>query len=74
VTLENLAAAGGKVLAVEAGKTIFVDQDECRRLAQKLRLTVVAIENGVVEETPIDDVATRTGAAAAAIVPAVECS
>ena len=74
VTLENLAAAGGKVLAVEAGKTIFVDQDECRRLAQKLRLTVVAIENGVVEETPIDDVAARTGDAAAAIVPAVECS
>jgi DUF1009 family protein len=43
-TLDSLAAAGAKVLAIEAGKTILVDQQECLRRANDLRLTIVALD------------------------------
>ncbi|HZL91288.1 MAG TPA: UDP-2,3-diacylglucosamine diphosphatase LpxI [Pirellulaceae bacterium] len=42
-TIETMAAAGGKVLAIEAGKTIVVDQDQVVRLADERGLTIVAI-------------------------------
>jgi UDP-2,3-diacylglucosamine hydrolase len=41
-TIEAMAAAGGKVLAIEAGKTIVVDQDQVVRLADERGLTIVA--------------------------------
>ncbi|MBM4002600.1 MAG: LpxI family protein [Planctomycetes bacterium] len=43
-TLDSLATAGAKVLAVEAGKTILVDQQECLRRADDLKLTIVALD------------------------------
>jgi len=42
-TIESLAAAGGKTLAIEAGMTIVVEEDAVRRLAQRLGITVVAL-------------------------------
>jgi DUF1009 family protein len=47
-TIEVLAEAGAKVLAIEAGKTIVLDQPEVIREAERHGLTVVAIENGEV--------------------------
>jgi hypothetical protein len=43
-TVEALAEAGGRVLAIEAGKTIVVDQAEVVARADRLGLVVVAIE------------------------------
>lgn len=45
-TLETLVAAGGRVLAIEAEKTIVVDQPEVIEFANRHRLTLVAIEAG----------------------------
>jgi DUF1009 family protein len=38
-----MAAAGGKVLAIEAGRTILVDEPEFIRFADEHGLAVVAI-------------------------------
>ena len=42
-TLETLRAAGGKVLAVEAGRTIFLDQEAVIEYADRNGLVIVAI-------------------------------
>jgi UDP-2,3-diacylglucosamine hydrolase len=42
-TIETLAQAGGRVLAVEAGKTIIVDEPEVAALAHRRKITVVAL-------------------------------
>lgn len=42
-TLETMAKAGGKVLAIEADKTILLDNAEFCQLAQQLGIRVVAI-------------------------------
>ena len=42
-TLETIHAAGGKVLAVEAGRTIFLDQDAVVDFADRNGLVIVAI-------------------------------
>jgi UDP-2,3-diacylglucosamine hydrolase len=42
-TIETLRRAGGRVLAVEADKTIFLDQMEAVALADRYGLTVVAL-------------------------------
>lgn len=42
-TLETLHAAGGKVLAVEAGRTIFLEQDAVIEYADRQGLVIVAI-------------------------------
>lgn len=42
-TIQALLAAGGKCLAIEAGKTIIVDQPEVIRLADRHGLTIVAL-------------------------------
>ena len=44
-TLETLHAAGGKVLAVEAGRTIFLDQDAVIDYADRNGLVIVALGN-----------------------------
>ena len=44
MTLESLARSGGKVLAVEAGRTIMLDGDDFQKTASRLKLAVVAIE------------------------------
>lgn len=43
-TLRAMVAAGGQVLAVEAGKTIIVDEADVIRFAHQQRLTVVAVD------------------------------
>jgi DUF1009 family protein len=43
-TLETMAAAGASLLAVEAGKTIFVDQPQCLELAERHGIVVVALD------------------------------
>lgn len=43
-TLEAISAAGGRVLAIEAGKTILLDQSKFVVAAQRLNVTVVAVE------------------------------
>ena len=43
-TLESIAAAGGRVLAIEAGKTILLDQSEFAAAARRLNVSVVAVE------------------------------
>jgi DUF1009 family protein len=43
-TLETMVAAGAKTLAVEAARTILLDEAEFVRFAQKHRLVVVAVE------------------------------
>jgi DUF1009 family protein len=49
-TIENLRRAGGRVLAVEADRTIFLDQAESLALADRYGLTVVALaERAVVQ-------------------------
>ncbi len=42
-TLQNLAAAGGKALAIEAGKTILVDREATIAFANQHGLTIVAL-------------------------------
>jgi DUF1009 family protein len=43
-TIENLHKAGAKVLAIEAGKTIVIDQHEVVALADRYGLSIVALE------------------------------
>ena len=45
-TIESLIAARGKVLAIEAGKTIVIDQEAVVRLADEHGVSVVALEDG----------------------------
>ena len=42
-TLETLCAAGGKVLAVDAGRTILLDQDAVLEFADRAGLVIVAM-------------------------------
>ncbi len=44
-TLQTLVEAGGRVLAVEAGKTIIVDQDQVIAFARQHRLTIIALRD-----------------------------
>ena len=44
-TIENLHKARAQVLAIEAGKTIVIDQDEVIALANRYGLTIVALPN-----------------------------
>lgn len=43
-TIENLHAAGARVLAIEAGKTILLDQDQVVALADRYGLSIVALD------------------------------
>ncbi len=42
-TIKNMAEAGGRVLAIEAGMTILLQPDEVTRLADKFGISVVAV-------------------------------
>jgi DUF1009 family protein len=44
-TLETLQAAGGKVLAIEAGRTIFLDQRAVVEFADRHGLVIVAMRD-----------------------------
>jgi len=41
-TIETMRQAGGRVLALEAGKTIILDQDRTVELADRYGITIVA--------------------------------
>jgi DUF1009 family protein len=43
-TLETMAAVGARLLAVEAGRTIFIDQPRCIELAERHGIIVVALD------------------------------
>jgi hypothetical protein len=43
-TVENLGRAGARVLAIEAGKTIVIDRADVVALADRLGLTIVALD------------------------------
>ncbi len=45
-TVQNLQAAGGRVLAIEAGRTIIVDQSEVIEFADQHKLVIVSLEDG----------------------------
>jgi hypothetical protein len=42
-TLESISVAGGKVLAIEAERTILLEADQFRNTANRLKLSVVAL-------------------------------
>jgi DUF1009 family protein len=44
-TLETMASAGGKLLAIEAGRTILVDQPDFLRFADEHGIVVVALDS-----------------------------
>ncbi|QDU29849.1 hypothetical protein ETAA8_49650 [Anatilimnocola aggregata] len=48
-TIETLAQSHGKLLAIEAGKTIVLDQDEVVRLANHHGIAIVAIDDAQFE-------------------------
>jgi DUF1009 family protein len=43
-TLQTMVAAGARVLAIEGGRTILLDDEDFRRYATRHKLTVVALE------------------------------
>ena len=47
-TLESIKKAGGHCLAIEAGHTIMINEPEVIEYARKQRITVVALNDGVV--------------------------
>lgn len=48
-TLETIVEAGGRVLAIEADKTIVIDRDAVARFAHQQGLSVVALQDGQLE-------------------------
>jgi len=54
-TLESISAAGGKVLAIEADRTILLEENHFRNAANRLKLSVVALTRSAAEisKTPL---------------------
>ncbi|MBY0232577.1 MAG: UDP-2,3-diacylglucosamine diphosphatase LpxI [Gemmataceae bacterium] len=48
-TVETIHQAGGKVLAIEAEKTIVLDQEDTVRLADRLGISIVALADGAAQ-------------------------
>ena len=48
-TIETIAEAGGIVLAIEAGKTIILDEAEVIAAANRLKISVIAIDSAALE-------------------------
>jgi DUF1009 family protein len=46
-TLETLAAAGGRVLAIEADRTIVIDREEVAAFAQRHGISLVAVSEAM---------------------------
>ncbi len=49
-TLESMIAAGARVLAVEAGRTIILDQPKLVALADRHKLVLVALDQDLRDE------------------------
>ncbi len=57
-TLESMAAAGGRVLAVEAGKTIIVGEEQVVEFANRHKMVIVALQaDGATQTLDIQDAA-----------------
>ena len=54
-TLQAMVEAGARVLAVEAHRTILLDEPDVVQFANRHRLTIVAVENGCWTEQQSDD-------------------
>ncbi len=55
--METIVTAGGRVLAIEADKTIVIDEPEVVEYANRNKLAIVAIrsaESGLEAESPAD--------------------
>ena len=50
-TVENIASSGGRVLAIEAGRTILLDGPEVIDFADRHGLVIVAIDDETAVET-----------------------
>lgn len=46
-TLNSIADAGGSALVIEAGRTILLDGEDFRRTAERLKISVLAIDESV---------------------------
>jgi DUF1009 family protein len=46
-TLRTMLAAGAKVLAIESGRTILLDEDEFRKFAATHKISVVALSEQI---------------------------
>ncbi len=55
-TLETMVQAGATCLAVEAGRTIIIDQPDVIRFADRHKLAIVAVDDGLVPE-PLEEAA-----------------
>jgi DUF1009 family protein len=55
-TLESMVAAGGKMLVVEAGKTILVDQSEFIDFANRNKIIVVSLDSAAARQ-PVTEAA-----------------
>jgi DUF1009 family protein len=44
-TIETMHRAGGRVLAIEAGQTILIDEAETVALADRLGITIAALKS-----------------------------
>ena len=53
-TIQSMLQAGGRVLVIEADKTIIVDQPQVTRFANQHGITVVAIRDGQVRQELVD--------------------
>jgi DUF1009 family protein len=49
-TVESLRQAGGRVLAIEAGKTIILDQEETVQLANRHGISIIALDSVAVSD------------------------
>ena len=49
-TMESLAAAGGRVLAIEADRTILIDQAEVLEFANRHGMAIVSLRDGVCQQ------------------------
>ncbi len=49
-TIERLADAGGKVLAIEAGKTILVDRQATLELANRLGIAIISLDAAMLDQ------------------------
>jgi UDP-2,3-diacylglucosamine hydrolase len=49
-TLRTMVSAGARVLAIEGGRTILLDDDEFRQFAAYHKLSVIALANGAAAE------------------------
>lgn len=52
-TVAKVQEAGGKVIAIEADKTIVVEREQTIELARKSGITIIAIENAEMRESSI---------------------